>query len=773
MRFRRLASIGALLLLAGWGLLKALPPPLREGVSVSKAIFDRHGRLLRLSLTPDEKYRLWLPVEAISPTLVAATLEEEDRYFYWHPGFNPPALVRSVFHSYLKRDKRMGGSTLTMQLARLRYQLNTRSFTGKLKQIVYALRLEAAYSKREILAAYLNLAPYGLNVEGVGAASLIYFHKSAQDLSAAEALFLVALPQSPSLRSPTAVAGRGPVGGGLSYVKAKLVKRWIAQHPQYRSQEADLLRPLTLYLPRELPFEAPHFTDDLTQTHPQNSLLHSTLDRSFQNRLKRQLQGYVQAQRVKGIENAAALVIHHRTMEVLASVGSANYFDPRIQGQVNGTRAKRSPGSTLKPFVYALALEQGLIHPLTLLKDTPRRYGALNPENADYDFMGPIAATSALNLSRNLPALALAAQLHDPDLYELLRQARIDLPETRAYYGVGLALGGAELTLEELVTLYATLAHGGELRPLRKLQAEETSPAKPLYSEEAAFMVREMLKENVPPGRESLRRLAVEREPVAWKTGTSHGFRDAWAIGVTDSYVIGVWVGDFQGRSNPAFIGREAAAPLLFQIAESLPPLPPTFAHQPRDLTRVKVCTLSGGLPGPHCQSTRETWYWPGRSPFETCTVHRGLWIHNHSGLRTCERYSGESHWERFEVWDSELSRLFRLAGIPRRQIPPLDPRCRQLAPAGKPPEITSPTPNAVYAVRVGEGRPAQQPVPLIANVEGGKRSLYWFANERFLGKAQNAEPFFWQASPGRYVVRAVDDFGQASARELQIVTVR
>lgn len=766
-RWARWSLRGLLLVLAVICLGRAFPPPLREGIGVSKAVFDRSEKLMRLTLAPDERYRMWISLEDVAPSVIEATLAEEDRHFYYHPGINPVAMFRGAFHSYVTKSKRMGGSTITMQLARLRYGLQTRTIWGKIKQSVLALRLELGYSKKEIIEAYLNLAPYGLNIEGVGAASLIYFRKPCRKLSVAESLFLVALPQNPSFRSPKKTSN-DVLGTGLSYVKHKLVDQWIERHPEQKENRNDLTRALPIFLPKDLPFEAPHFTEDLAANFSTESELHTTLDLAIQRRIKKQIELYIKSKRSKGIFNAAALVVDHRTMEIVASIGSADYFNDDIKGQVNGVKAKRSPGSALKPFVYALAIDQGIIHPLTLLKDTSRRYGILNPENSDNDFMGPVNATNALNLSRNLPALALNEKLHNPDFFDFLGAARIDLPKTREFYGLGLTLGGAEVSMEEMANLYAIFPNKGVLKSLKRLREEPVSPPKMMLSEAASFITQEMLRENVPPGKEVLRRLIDNGEPVAWKTGTSHGFRDAWTAGIKGNYVVVVWVGDFESKSNPAYVGRDTAAPLFFRIVDTLPPSPATFAYlAPRDVTRVRVCDLSGGLPGPYCKHTRETWFIPGKSPVSSCTVHRGILVNNRSGLRSCERYSNEAHIEAFEAWDSDLLRVFRLAGIPRRQIPPLEARCHGMQPAGQPPEITSPSQNLSYVIRLHER--TTDSIPLIANVEGGKRSLYWFANEKFLGKVANQEPLFWKASPGKYVLRAIDDFGQSAARELVV----
>ena len=353
--------------------------------------------------------------------------------------------------------------------------------------------------------------------------------------------------------------------------------------------------------------------------------------------LERRVTDYIAQNRQRGIENAAALLIDFKSMEVLAHVGSANFSNKEIQGQVDGTRRPRSPGSTLKPFVYALALDQGRIHPLTLLKDAPRSFGDYNPENFDREFLGPIRASDALARSRNVPAVTLASELAHPTLYEFLRDADVRLPHPESHYGLSLPLGGAEVTMEDLVRLYATLANGGKLQPLRRFLQEPPATASGLLSPEAAFLTLEMLGQIPRPG---MTFTDSERQgAVFWKTGTSHGFRDAWSVAVFDHYVLAVWIGNFDGRRNPAFIGRTAAAPLLFQMIDGLRATSPSRAepHLPppgSNLKRVEFCSVSGQLPGPSCPHRTEGWFIPGISPIATCDVHREVLVDAATGLR-------------------------------------------------------------------------------------------------------------------------------------------
>ena len=388
---------------AAWWLLPR--PPLLEDVAFSRAVYDRHGVLLRMALSPDQKFRVFAPLADISPAMVAVTLFQEDRFFHRHPGVNPISVLRATAGRIGLGASRGGASTVSMQLARLRYHLPTRTLAGKFVQMLRALQLERHYSKAQILEAYLNLAPYGGNVEGVGAASLLYFGKSPAALSLPEAVTLGTIPQSPARRTPR-VDRENPA---LSAAHRRLWWRLASFRPELDPLGADF----TMVAARR-PFLAPHFTSQVlhasTSAETRGAALRTTLDLGSQQLLERRVTDFVSVREAQGVHNAAALLLDSRTMEVLGQVGSADFFDPMIDGQVDGTRSRRSPGSALKPFVYALAMDQGLVHPATLLADAPRRFGDYDPENFDRDFAGPIRVTDALTRSRNVPAIALAAR---------------------------------------------------------------------------------------------------------------------------------------------------------------------------------------------------------------------------------------------------------------------------------------------------------------------------------------------------------------------------
>ena len=380
--------------------------------------------------------------------------------------------------------------------------------------------------------------------------------------------------------------------------------------------------------------------------------------------------------------------------------------------------------------------------------------------------MGPISATDALVRSRNLPAVQLANRLPAPGLYGFLAQAHIGGLRSPDFYGLALALGGAEVRLDELVRLYAMLAAGGIDRELVLTREERHRPTARLLSPEASFLVLDMLRANPRPGEE----MTARRAKVAWKTGTSFGFRDAWAVGVVGRFVLGVWVGNFDGTPNPAFVGREAAGPLFFGIVDALRAAgePIVAPRPPTGLVRRHVCAVSGAEPGPHCPGRKETWVIAGRSPIATCSVHREIAIDDATGLRACPDQREHVRREVYEFWPSHLQALFRRVGIARRTPPPYAPACAERSVVGRPLRIDSPQARLVYAVRDGE--PDEIPFSAVADADG--RRVSWFVDEAFVGQSEPGGTLFWRARPGRFVLRAVDELGRSGTQPLSVELV-
>jgi penicillin-binding protein 1C len=768
--------IALIFLLMAIGYILIPRPDLVSYQGYSRAFFDKHGQLLRIGLANDQRYRLYVELENVAPALKEATLVYEDQDFYHHPGVDPLALVRAFWSTYISGQRRIGGSTISMQVARLRWGLNSRALSGKLEQILRALQLTRHYTKDEIFEAYLNLASYGRNIEGVEAASLIYFNKPASQLSLPEALSLCVVPQNPVKRNPTTASGYQ----GLKVARDALFDRWLESHPEDSAQRLFFELPLSVRSPENLPFSAPHYVNAVDYMLPalRTGRVETTLDLDLQRSVERNLKGYISRNRALGYSNGAVAVLNYQTMELEALVGSADFWDREIDGQVNGAAAKRSPGSTLKPFVYALAMDQGLIHPLTMLEDSPRRYGGFTPENFDQQFLGPIFAQDALILSRNVPAAALQARLDSPGLHQWLVAAGVAGLKPSGHYGLALSLGGAELTMFELLHLYACLPNAGVLNPIRYLQEDQPGQGSSVLSAEAAYLTLDMLSRNPPPNSPDLVGQVENRLDVAWKTGTSFAFRDAWAIGVSGPYVIAVWIGNFDGSGNPEFIGRKAAGPLLFELFRSLKggdAWAATGIMNPGllNLKKVEVCSASGDLPNQYCPQTTATWFIPGVSPIRVSSLHRAVPINLQSGLRACSHQPGVTELRVYEFWPSDLTGIFRQAGIALKQPPPYEVDCDidATSQSGSPPTISSPSWGLEYRLRTE--RQGLEWIPFEAVVETGVKEVYWFVDDRFVGKVKAGETFFWMPQSGHFIVRAVDDHGRAAQRKLEVAFVK
>ncbi len=771
--------------------LRLFKNPLLSDLSYSRAVYAQDNQLLRLTLSEDEKYRLPTDLNLVDAKLVEAFLLHEDQLFFFHPGVNPYSLARALFAVFLPQAKKVGGSTITMQLARLKYDLYTKNYLGKMQQIALAIWLEALYSKKEILKSYLTLAPFGGNIEGIEAASLIYYQKSAQHLSLAEALTLAIIPQSPRLRSLNQDDATHLV---LLRSRQELFRSWVQRHPKDQQLQIDLELPLTSQKIRNLPFYAPHFVEtvlrrqasELSPTHigsTGKTAIKTNLNLRLQLALEKNLKAYLISKNQVGAHNGAMMVVNYETLNIEALIGSNDYQDRIIEGQVNGTIAKRSPGSTLKPLLYALALDQGLITPMTLLKDTPKSFGAFEPENFDQNFSGPISATDALIHSRNVPAVTLDSQIKSPSFHDFLSEFGISDLKTQKHYGLSLSLGGAEVTMEELVSLYALLANLGERKKINWFESAKTTPLHKekfnLLSKEAAFIALDMLTKNPRPSGERYDEYLKNPTKVAWKTGTSFGFRDAWSVGIFGQYVVAVWIGNFDSTPNPAFVGRDMAGPLLFQVIDHLKPLakanPRWQSPLGLNVKKVNVCALSGAQPNTHCRHQVATWFIPTKSPIADCKIHQEIWISKVSKKRLCYPPQNPllAQTEVFEIWPTDLLRDFKAFGVVKRTPPEFEASCALSLHEGRgsPPQITSPRAGLAYKIRVSNK--LQNKIPLQAVIDSDASEITWFIDSELVGKSDRLHPILWTARPGHFTVRAVDNLGRTDSREVQIQMIQ
>ena len=698
----KLAAVVAVVLAVCWAFLPR-PELFPAGLSFSAQTLDREGRLIHLALTADGKYRIPARLDAVSESVIKATLEMEDRRFFSHAGADPRSLARAAWGA-VSGQKLGGASTLTMQFARLRWGLHTRSLGGKLTQMFRAIQVERHFGKREILEAYFTLAPYGGNVEGIEAAAQRWCGKTARELTLREAVALAVIPQKPTARTPR-------IGSDSSAAQSRLMTRLVADG----FDAAYTLQPIAV--PRFAPHLARRF-DGAT-----------TLDRVQQGILEQSIAEFLERWHPQGLRNAAAILVHAPSREVRGYVGSAGFFDERIHGQVDGVIARRSPGSALKPFIYALALDQGLIHPRTLLDDTARRFGGYNPENSDRGYLGPIPAAEALRRSRNVPAVELASRLRMPGLDGFLRSAGVAFERPRGEYGLALALGGGEVTLEELARLYAMLARDGVSRPLTFTTAAGPSASAPCLSVEARALTLDALR---------------GEHGFAVKTGTSHGFRDAWACGVCGDWVLCVWVGHFDGTPMPGLFARDTAAPLLAQTALRLG-LRDAVKARPPGIVEVELCADSGGLACAHCPNHARGPFVAGVSPISECEVHRLI----DGVVREC--------------WPAHRLEQFRRAGLPRAESPTTQ--------GGAAPRIVSPQAALTYVVRPGQLE--KNAIPLEAEAAAGTKQVHWFEGKRYLGASAPAQPLMWNPAPGKWSLQAIDDAGRIAQVSVRVTAER
>ncbi len=572
------------------------PPLLGDALDSSVTVVDREGRLLRPYPMADGRWRLPVRLADVDLRFVDALIAYEDQRFRSHRGVDPLAVGRAVLQLLTNGRIVSGASTLTMQVARLMEPRSERTLAAKLRQAVRALQLERRLNKDEILELYLALAPYGGNLEGVRAASLAYFGKEPKRLTLAETALLVALPQSPEARRPD----RSPAAARNA--RGRVLARITGAVPAAPEELTAAAREPVPAARLPMPALAAHAADRAVAAAPEAKEHRLAIDAAAQRALERLAR---ERARALGDGMSVAIVaVDHASGEVRARVGSADYFDESRAGQVDMSEAVRSPGSTLKPFIYGLGFEDGVIHPETLIEDRPIRFGAYAPENFDLTFQGTVTVRRALQFSLNVPAVAVLDAVGAARFTARLRQggASLVLPEGEAP-GLAMGLGGVGVRLTDLAMLYAGLARLGSTVPLRERPEGPAAAPQRLLDPVAAWYVGNVLAGAPPPEN-------APRDRIAFKTGTSYGNRDAWSVGFDGRHTVAVWVGRPDGAPVPGLIGRVAAAPLLFDAFAGVGtpmPLPPA----PKGV----VFATNAKLPPPLRQFSRPGAAADGRSP--------------------------------------------------------------------------------------------------------------------------------------------------------------
>ncbi len=754
-----------LLCLAGfYVLLRLVPLPVKKlHGDYSTAYLASDGSLLRLTLSKSGKYRLPLKLDEISPQVIRGFMAYEDRWFYWHYGVNPAALVRALVLNLTRHKILSGASTITMQVAKL-MDRRPRTFWAKGIETFRAMQLEARYSKKQILEFYLNSVPMGGNIEGVGAASLLYFGKPAKLLSWGETALLISLPRSPAARRPDRFPEKAREG--RDKVLGQILP--IVKPPQIEAEEAfHSILPKGRYLN---PNPAPHLVAraaHLSSHAP--GVVQLALQPNLQGLALKMLEGAIAPIRNQGVHNGAVIMVDNHTMKVVAYVGSPDFHDPR-GGQVNGANIPRSPGSALKPFLYGLAMDHGLITPKTTLFDIPRDYGGFKPANYEGKYGGLIPAEDALARSLNIPAVGLESSLesigNDGLEFWIKEAGCIGRERGQLEPGLSVVLGAYPMTVEEMVRIYAALANGGKMRSLRFFEDETQGPekGKEVLSRESSYMISEMLakveRTDIPASWE----FSPTRGKVAFKTGTSFGHRDAWCVGYNPDYTIGVWLGNTDNQGSPALIGHDAAAPVVINLFNALTRSNDSWFQRPPGVQFRKICALSGQPAGDDCKDVIEDMFIPAVSDNHPCQVHRRVWIRKKDGKEVC-RYcmtgKPEEYYSKiFEIWPPDVTRYLRSHGKKFEAIPRHNPDCAYFF-SRFTPHIQSPKSEGKYEIQQGIPLESQR---MTLSVQAGPDvdQVYWFVNGRLIAQGKPDKLFFWSPEQGKWEVSVLDSQGRA-----------
>lgn len=754
---------------------RLLPPPIPD-VRTDGAIMvlARDGTPLRAFANSQGVWRYPVKINDVSPRYIEALLGYEDRWFRWHPGVNPIAFIRAAMQLIWHGKLVSGASTITMQVARLIEPI-PHSAVGKIRQVVRALQLELRLSKNEILTLYLNLAPFGGGIEGVQAASYAYLGKAAKSLSHSEAALLAVLPQAPSRLRPDRHPQRARAARDKVLARLAQFGDWQPAVIIEAHDENVVARSL------RAPISAALLAERLRQEYPHARSIKTTIDATLQRAVEERIGLWIE--RFPNKTSAAALIIDNATLETRAYVGSARFADRERLGHVDMIRAQRSPGSTLKPFLYALALDDGLIHSESMLLDAPQDFGSYRPANFGDSFNGPVSAAEALRLSLNVPAVDLLERITPNRFTARLRHAGLELALPKAAKpNLALILGGAAVRMDQLVGTYAALARNGVAGSVR-FTPESPLQERRLMSAGAAWIIRRTLEEHGRPGNPSAMFDPANRSRIAWKTGTSYGFRDAWAVGVTAQYSIGVWIGRPDGTPSPGQYGAATSLPLLLALADGLPRnnLSNENYAMPSSVTQQSICWPLGEAPDvlhPQlCHRKREAWILDGRIPptlptqdslnSESLLVH--WWQDPLTGLRVLPACASRkavknihAQWPILSLpWLSETERT---AG----KLPELTPECRKYA---TPQLIERLHIDGILHDAVLRAAPGAEASPRVRLRALGARSrVNWLLNGRLIGHTKAEQKFdhtFVHA--GRHTITAIDETGAFDQLSLHV----
>ncbi len=763
-RVRRAAVASAISVLVGLvcvvALAYLLPLPTRLGFVDSTVVSFRDGSPAHVFLSPDEKWRVRVDLDEVDPRYVEALLELEDRRFWSHGGVDPTAIVRAAASNVARGRVVSGASTITMQLARL-LEPRPRTFRSKAIEAFRSVQLELRLDKRRILEDYLRFTPYGRNVEGIQAASLGYFGHRADALSPAEVATLLAVPQGPASRAPRPshsarlraarddIAARLSLATDLDEVRAAPVPERFTPFPRHARHAAWWLRPRA-----------------------RGDRIETTLDRGLQALAESLLARHASRLKPRGVHNAAVVLMEHDTGAVRALVGNIDFDDDAHAGQIPAFAVARSPGSALKPLLYALAIDRGLALPGYRVADVPTRYPDYVPANYDGAYAGLVRLDDALSRSLNVPFVQLLGRLGLQRFLGTLRSMdAANLVDRPGYYGLSAAVGGVELTPLELAGVFGALAGDGRFRAPRLTGASEAP--RPVLSAGAAWLTRQALRRRDRPDFPRRRQLAGVPAAIHWKTGTSAGHRDAWAAGSGPRHTAVVWVGNLDRTPSAALVGADAAAPLLFDLLEAVSRKTDDPGDtRPDDLVALEVCAWSGYPASEACERTERAWAPVHAVPTERDPYHVRVEVDVATGeaVDSSCRHGRDTQWRFFRVYPPAVRDWLARRGEPPAALPRDATGCAPNRPGG-PPAIVSPPPETTVRLIPGLD-PARQSVALAARSDQPGERLSWFVDGAYVGQAAPEERVWWTPARGVHEVVVVDARGRTATRNLHVSAI-
>lgn len=732
--------------------------PVAAGIEYAPLIKAKDGTVIHAFLTRDQQWRFETKLSELTPELKEAILFKEDKQYYHHFGINPLSVGRAIVNNVFHLRRTSGASTITMQVARL-LSPKKRSYLNKCIEMFRALQLESHYTKDEVLELYLNLAPYGSNIQGVKAASLLYFNKSPDQLSLAELTALSIIPNRPN----SLVMGRDN-----AYIVQERNK-WLHRFAKSGLFKAATIRdamsePLTAYR-HTAPNGAQQLSWRLRGMQPGKLEIRSTLDAVMQRKAESIVLNYTNALRLRNIHNVAVLVLDNKTHQVCVYIGSPDFNDRAHNGQVDGVKALRSPGSTLKPFLYGMAFDAGIATPQTVIADVPINVAGYTPENYDMQFRGKVSIDDALRQSLNIPAVKTLRTLGVPAFTQGLSKAGIySVWQQRRRVGLSMILGGVTVRLEELTTLYSAFANGGVANPIKWVMADgslatDTLPAHRILSPAADYMVCKTLSELTRPDLPNMYDAARNVPRIAWKTGTSYGRKDAWSVGFNARYTIGVWLGNFDGHGVPGLGGASTATPLLFELFNALDrDAGSEWLQAPAALSARYVCKETGKLPADFCGDQVMDYYIPGISTNERCEHQRNVWVAADGAYAYCTSCLPSSGYQTkaYPSVSSEMAAWYDEHHISYAHMPPHNPACGRLF-DGQAPVISTLQDGMTYLI-IDKGR---QELQLGCNTANDVQKVYWYLNDKFFAASKAGERIFFKPEHATVKISCTDDKGR------------